>query len=119
MKKCVNVLCCLLMVSVISFTMVSCDKKKYAMNELEDLVKTIDEKGANYSNEEWEQVLEEYNRITDKMSEYDYSSKDAEHIGELKVQFAKKIIKYQVGSFLDDAKQYLLQIKGAIEGMLE
>ncbi|MCQ2337037.1 MAG: hypothetical protein MJ010_07670 [Paludibacteraceae bacterium] len=118
MKKCVNVLCCLLMVSVISFTMVSCDKKKYAMNELEDLVKTIDENGANYSDEEWEQVLEEYNKITDEMSEYDYSSKEAEHIGDLKIQFAKLVAKYRVSAILDDTKQFLFQIKGAVEGMM-
>ena len=104
---------------ICSLLAISCNKTKTSIDELSLLIEDIEENSDNYTDEDWEYVIEEYSLIEQEMENYEYTDEELREIGRLKGIFAMKIAKQVLKDYTEDIKDMQLQFEGGLDGIKE
>ena len=97
------------------FLFSSCDKKQAAIDSLEDFSEELKENSNEYSVEEWEESIAEYQQIVEKLEQYDYSDEDLKKIGKYKTRCLKAIVNNTILKVSDKIHRTTKQLEGALE----
>lgn len=104
---------------ICSLLAISCNNAKTSIDELSLLIEDIEENSDNYTDEDWEYVIEEYSLIEQEMENYEYTDEELREIGRLKGIFAMKIAKQVLKDYTEDIKDIQLQFEGGLDGIKE
>lgn len=104
---------------ICSLLTISCNNAKTSIDELSLLIEDIEENSDNYTDEDWEYVIEEYSLIEQEMENYEYTDEELREIGRLKGIFAMKIAKQVLKDYTEDIKDLQLQFEGGLDGIKE
>lgn len=104
---------------ICSLLAISCNNAKTSIDELSLLIEDIEENSDNYTDEDWEYVIEEYSLIEHEMENYEYTDEELREIGRLKGIFAMKIAKQVLKDYTEDIKDMQLQFEGGLDGIKE
>ena len=104
---------------ICSLLAISCNNAKTNIDELSLLIEDIEENSDNYTDEDWEYVIEEYSLIEQEMENYEYTDEELREIGRLKGIFAMKIAKQVLKDYTEDIKDMQLQFEGGLDGIKE
>ena len=104
---------------ICSLLAISCNNAKTSIDELSLLIEDIEENSDNYTDEDWEYVIEEYSLIEQEMENYEYTDEELREIGRLKGIFAMKIAKQVLKDYTEDIKDMQLQFEGGLDGIKE
>lgn len=104
---------------ICSLLSISCNNAKTSIDELSLLIEDIEENSDNYTDEDWEYVIEEYSLIEQEMENYEYTDEELREIGRLKGIFAMKIAKQVLKDYTEDIKDMQLQFEGGLDGIKE
>lgn len=104
---------------ICSLLAISCNNAKTSIDELSLLIEDIEENSDNYTDEDWEYVIEEFSLIEQEMENYEYTDEELREIGRLKGIFAMKIAKQVLKDYTEDIKDMQLQFEGGLDGIKE
>ena len=104
---------------ICSLLAISCNNAKTSIDELSLLIEDIVENSDNYTDEDWEYVIEEYSLLEQEMENYEYTDEELREIGRLKGIFAMKIAKQVLKDYTEDIKDMQLQFEGGLDGIKE
>ena len=90
----------------------SCETSKTPISELSSLVEKVEDRYDEFTDEDWEKIEEE-------LSKYDYSEEDLKEIGKLKGRIFAKMTKNAVKDFSKQIEDLGKQIEGGVEGFFE
>ncbi|OYP69020.1 hypothetical protein CIK98_01285 [Prevotella sp. P2-180] len=93
----------------------SCDKQKAAIDDLVDFSEELTENSSEYSKEEWEKAIAEYQKIVDKIDQYEYSDEELKKIGKYKTRCLKYLTKSTIKQVSDHVHKVTKQLEGALE----
>ena len=100
----------LLLASILCFT--SCYYSTDPISRLRSLCESIETDGSNFSKDDWEGVIAEYEDIQQELANSEFSQEELKEIGRLEARFYVK-----AGSKLGGA--YMRGVKSEIEGIIE
>ena len=81
----------------------SCESKS-RVDELKEFVEKVEKEGSSYTEEQWEEVNEEFSKMLDKLNEYeDMTPEELQEVAKLQGEFAAKAFKEQAGKAMDKA----------------
>lgn len=103
--------------AILLFT--SCDKKQRAIDNLSDLVEKVEKNASEYTEEDWTEVDQQYDKIIAEIDKYDYSSNDSKRISKLKAKYSGIKTRNTISNFVDGIDKTAKKVKGAIEGFAE
>lgn len=101
------------------FILCSCDKKQHAIDNLSDLVEKVEKNASDYTEEDWAEVNQQYDKIIAEIDKYDYSSKDSKRISKLKGKYSGIKTRNTINNFVDGIDKTAKKVKGTIEGFAE
>jgi len=115
------------MKKVVRFTIVafailmfsSCDKKQHAIDNLSDLVEKVEKNASDFTEEDWAEVDQQYDKIIAEIDKYDYSSDDSKRISKLKGKYSGLKTRNTFNKIVDGIDKTAKEVKGAIEGFTE
>lgn len=109
----------LLIVFIIGF--VACNSKQTPINRLADLTEEIQSESTEYSQEGWEQAVQEFEMIEQELSEFksEYTDKELKEIGRLKGICLARFAKHSLHSLGTEMENVLKEAKGIMEGFTE
>jgi len=90
----------------------SCSSKMDPLSELTVLAEEIDENGSNYTNEDWNHAVQQYEAIEQELDQYTYTDEEQKEIGRLK---AKLGYKFAIKFGKNKLKQIINEMAGAVE----
>ena len=93
----------------------SCDKQKAAIDDLVDFSEELTENSSEYSKEEWEKAIAKYQKIVDKIDQYEYSDEELKKIGKYKTRCLKYLTKTTIKQVSDHVHKVTKQLEGALE----
>lgn len=97
----------------------SCDKKQHAIDNLSDLVEKVDKNASDFTEEDWAEVDQQYDKIIAEIDKYDYSSEDSKRISKLKGKYSGLKTRNTFNKIVDGIDKTAKEVKGAIEGFTE
>ena len=97
----------------------SCETSKTPISELSSLVEKVEDRYDEFTDEDWEKIVSEYEKIEEELSKYDYSEEDLKEIGKLKGRIFAKMTKNAVKDFSKQIEDLGKQIEGGVEGFFE
>jgi len=97
----------------------SCDKKQRAIDNLSDLVEKVEKNASDYTEEDWAEVDQQFDKIIAEIDKYDYSSNDSKRISKLKGKYSGIRTRNSISKFVDGIDKAAKEVKGAIEGFTE
>lgn len=97
----------------------SCETSKTTISELSSLVEKVEDRYDEFTDEDWEKIVSEYEKIEEELSKYDYSEEDLKEIGKLKGRIFAKMTKNAVKDFSKQIEDLGKQIEGGVEGFFE
>lgn len=109
--------CIYLLVCVFIFT--SCENKQAPIKKLEKLDRTLVQQSESFTEQDWENVLMEYEQIEQELSMYNYTDDELRQIGKMKGRLLAKISKEYLNKTMDEVDSYLKMFEGALEGFME
>ena len=71
-----------LLISPLVFT--SCETSQTPVDELSSLLEKIDNNSENYSEEDWNNITNEFTEIEEELSKYEYTDEELKEIGRIK-----------------------------------
>lgn len=81
----------------------SCESKS-RVDELKEFVEKVEKEGSSYTEEQWEEVNEEFSKMLDKLNEYeDMTPEELQEVAKLQGEFAAKAFKEQAGKAMEKA----------------
>lgn len=81
----------------------SCESKS-RVDELKEFVEKVEKEGSSYTEEQWEEVNEEFRKMLDKLNEYeDMTPEELQEVAKLQGEFAAKAFKEQAGKAMEKA----------------
>ena len=80
-----------LLISPLVFT--SCETSQTPVDELSSLLEKIDNNSENYSEEDWNNITNEFTEIEEELSKYEYTDEELKEIGRIKGQILAKMTK--------------------------
>lgn len=101
-----------------TFLLSSCHDKEEPIRELETLSADMSLHSADYTEEEWEEALQKYEELTDRLQDENLSAAQLQRLGKVKGEIAGYIAKQaarEAGSALRDA---LNEAAGFVDGFL-
>jgi len=97
----------------------SCDKKQHAIDNLSDLVEKVEKNASDFTEEDWAEVDQQYDKIIAEIDKYDYSSEDNKRISKLKGKYSGLKTRNTFNKIVDGIDKTAKEVKGAIEGFTE
>lgn len=84
-----------LLISPLVFT--SCETSQAPINELTSLLEKIDNNSENYSEEDWNNITNEFTEIEEELTKYEYTDEELKEIGRIKdiiiIKMTKSVVK--------------------------
>lgn len=102
-----------------SFMCLSCSQEQGLIEDLEDLATSLKEESSSYSDEDWEAAAEDFQRIEDEMSQYNYSRGDIRKIGRLEGICLSYFAKKGLSDIKEMSKDAASRLEGLSEGFAE
>ena len=116
MKKYLSVFA---IVSAMAFTassFVACQsKEESAISQMEKICETVESE--DFDSEDWEKIQKEYDELSDKMKDCNFSDEQVQEIAKLQGRFASAAAKQAVGSFGKMLNGAIDAGKGFVEGL--
>lgn len=112
MKKYLSLLICCIILS-------SCDPSQKAYNDLLSFTENIENNGASFTNEDWENAEYEYSAIVDAIDAQYYTDEQLVEIGRLKGRCAVQFTKHSIDNANNEFDDLLLEAEGFIEAIME
>ena len=107
----------LLLVAALAFN--ACQEKS-RVDELKDLVEEVAEKGAAYTEEQWEEVNDRFTKLLDKLEAYDdLTPEELNEIARLQGQYAAEAFKRHGQQFRQELEKAGKALEGFMEGLDE
>ena len=107
----------LLLVAALAFN--ACQEKS-RVDELKDLVEEVAEKGAAYTEEQWEEVNDRFTKLLDKLDAYDdLTPEELNEIARLQGQYAAEAFKRHGQQFRQELEKAGKALEGFMEGLDE
>lgn len=97
----------------------SCETSKTPIGELSSLVERVEDKYDEFTEDDWDKIASEYERIEEKMSKYEFTDEELKEIGKLKGRIYAKMTKNAVKDFSKQLEYLGKQIEGGVEGFFE
>ena len=111
-----------ILLAIVAFAILlfsSCDKKQRAIDNLSDLVEKVEKNASEYTEEDWVEVNQQYDKLVAEIDKYEYTGKDSERISKLKGKYAGIKARNTISKFVDGIDKTAKEVKGAIEGFTE
>ena len=71
---------------------------------MKEFVEKVEKEGSSYTEEQWEEVNEEFSKMLDKLNEYeDMTPEELQEVAKLQGEFAAKAFKEQAGKAMEKA----------------
>lgn len=93
-----SVCCILFIISIFSLT--SCYGKKDAIDDLRNLRTEIREHGEEYTQEDWEDVDNEFSKIHERLEEYELTTREMRLVDDLDAEIAAYQVRYNAGGLV-------------------
>lgn len=106
-------------IMTLSLTTAYAGPKDKCIKKLERLTKEVKRDCANYEEEDWDAVLEQYDLITKEMKEYEYDEEELRHIGTLKGRFFGCVARKYIAKGSKRLGEFLQEMGGFFKGLLE
>ena len=97
----------------------SCNSSQSVLEDLDELVKDMEENYTEYTVEEWENCIENYTKIEEALLQYEYSDEDLKKIGKLKGKYVGYLTKYTIQGVKRQIEDISKEMEGGIEGLME
>jgi len=106
---------------VLAMVVTSCSETqaKWQINKLESLVERVEEKGADFSQQEWSEAADKYEQICAKMEQFHYTDEQLQEIGRLKARYYVACAKNMLNSSGSLLNGFLQQVSGAVDGVMD
>lgn len=115
MKKHLAALC----IAAAALTLGSCQPHS-RIDELKDFVEKIAEEAQTYSEEQWENINEEFSRLLEKVEKYDdLTPEELNEIARLQGQYAAAAFKYHGQKAKEEWEKAQSALGGFIDGLTE
>ena len=97
----------------------SCETSKTPIEHLSSLVEQVEDKYDEFTEDDWEKILSEYEQIEEDLSKYEYTDDELKEIGKLKGRIYAKMTKNALKDFSKQIEDLGKQIEGGVEGFFE
>lgn len=97
----------------------SCSTERRALGQMRTLTERIEAHGDRYTMEDWENALEKYKSIDEKMDETKLTPQQSKEYGELKGRCVAKFAKSKVQKVVNWISTYVNEGSGILKGILE
>lgn len=97
----------------------SCETSKTPVEHLSSLVEQVEDKYDEFTEDDWDDIVSEYEKIEKDLSKYEYTDEELKEIGKLKGRIFAKMTKNAVKDFSKQIEKWGKQIEGGVEGFLE
>lgn len=97
----------------------SCETSKTPIEHLSSLVEQVEDRYDELTEDDWEKIFSEYEKIEEEMSEYEFSDDELKEIGRLKGRIYAKMTKNAMKDFSKQIEELGKQIEGGVEGFFE
>ncbi len=114
-----NLFAYFIVVAVLALSMTSCAKwqAQHQIDALESLVEQVEQKGANFTSDEWSKTSTIYYEICNKISQYEYTDEQLQEIGRLKARYYVACAKGALGGGLLNG--IFQQATGVLDGLMD
>ena len=117
MKKCLSIVATLI---IAAFLFSSCkSKEERVISKFESLTERIQKNGSEFSDEDWEAVIEEYKALQDEVSKCDFSSEQLKHLGKAEGKLILEMSKEGSKKLGRDASKYIEEGASILDGFFE
>ena len=108
--------CMMALFMVVCLSFLSCYQgKQEPLHQLEELTEDIREHHEEYSTSDWKQAYERYEQIAAEIEKYQYTTEEAEKMGQLEGE----CVGYFMKSAVNSIENLESEINGFIEGLNE
>ena len=97
----------------------SCETSKTPIEHLESLVEEVEDRHDEFTEEDWEKIASENEKIEEEMSKYEFSDDELKEIGKLKGRIYDKMTENALKDFSKQLEDWGKQIEGGLEGFFE
>lgn len=97
----------------------SCETSKTPIERLSSLVEQVEDKYDEFTEDDWEKILSEYEKIEEDLLKYEYTNDELKEIGKLKGRIYAKMTKNVLKDFSKQIEGLGKQIEGGVEGFFE
>ena len=97
----------------------SCETSKTPIEHLSSLVEQVEDRYDEFTEEDWEKIASEYEKIEEEMSKYEFTDDELKEIGKLKGRIYAKMTKNALKDFSKQIEDWGKQIEGGVEGFFE
>lgn len=95
------------------------DPKDKAKAQLMNLYEEVSQNSDEYTDEQWENFLVEYQKTDSLLNLYEYSAEERQEIGKVKGKCAAYVVKAKAAEAKKAIKEATQELKGMVEGFLE
>ncbi len=96
----------------------SCSTERRALGQMRTLTQRIEAHGDQYDMDDWQDALEQYKAIDEKMDETKLTQEQAQEYGELKGRCIAKFAKSKVEDVVNGITKYIKEGSGFLKGIL-
>lgn len=93
--------------------------KAKCIRKLERLTKEVKKDCANYTDEDWDAIMEQYTAINDELKTYELDEEELRQVGKLKGRFLGMVAKKNLSKGSKVLNDFLQQMGGFLEGLME
>ena len=97
----------------------ACETSQTPVDHLSALLQRIDNESDGYTEEDWNNITNEFNEIEEELSKYEYTDEELKDIGRIKGQILAKMTKSAVKDLKKQMEDLSKQLEGGLEGFME
>lgn len=97
----------------------ACETSQTPVDHLSALLQRIDNESDGYTEEDWNNITNEYTEIEEELSKYEYTDEELKEIGRIKGQILAKVTKSTVKDIKKQMEDLSKQLEGGLEGFME
>ena len=102
-----------------NLTLSATEPKEKCIKKLERLNKEVKKDAANFTDEDWDAVMEQYNTISEELKTYEFEEDELRQVGKLKGRFLGMVAKKNLSKGSKALNDFLQQMGGFLEGLME
>lgn len=114
-----NIFKLFLFLFIFPLVFISCESSRTPVNELSSLLEKIENNGESFSEEDWNNITNEFTEIEEELSKYEYTDEELKEIGRIKGQILAKMTKSAVKDLKKQMEDLSKQLEGGLEGFIE
>jgi predicted small secreted protein len=108
-----------LVVFFTSTTLFACDTPKETIKDLKKLADKIEKNYKEYTDEDWEEVAEEYAKLAKEFKEQEYTKEELKEFGRQKGRIKGFMTKKTLNKWSENIENFANELGGGIEGFFE